>query len=135
MKLKLKKPYRRTPVSVRFVEEVLERAHAVWPDDGNINEKWSAFHTLLTEFAATVLGYDEKHQPDWFRESFDALKQFFHQRNVLYTTWLATSKEEDYVKFKQARGEARRAIRKAKNDWFVAKATEVERGTFGGVEV
>jgi len=26
------------PVSVRFVKEVLERAHAVWPDDGNIDE-------------------------------------------------------------------------------------------------
>ena len=57
-------------VSVRFVEEVLERAHAVWTDDGNIDEKWSAFQTALNESAATVLGCEEEHQPDWFRESF-----------------------------------------------------------------
>ena len=25
-------------------------------------------------------------------------------------------------------------IRKAKNDWGLAKATEIERGSFGGVE-
>ena len=74
-----------------------------------------------------MLGYEEKHQPDWFRESFDALKQFLHQRNVLYTAWLATSRE-DHTEFKQARGEARRVIKKAKNDWFVAKGTEIERG-------
>jgi len=38
-----------------------------------------------------VLGYE--HQPDWFRESFDASKQFLHQRNVLYTALLAIGKE------------------------------------------
>ena len=65
-----------------FVEEV---SHAVWPDDGNIDEKWSVFCTALTESAASVLGYREKDQHYWFRESFDALKQYFHLRNVLYS--------------------------------------------------
>ena len=27
------------PVSVRFVEEVLERTHAVWSNDGNVDEQ------------------------------------------------------------------------------------------------
>ena len=162
MEFKLKKPYRRrheckmekrrfdvsqlrsgadgdtgceAPVSMRFVEEVLERAHAVWPDDGNIDEQWSVFRVALTESAASVLGYEKKHQPDWFRESSDILNPFLQRRNDLYTTWLATGKAKDHDRFKQARGEARRAIRKAKNDWFVAKATEIERGSFGGVEV
>ncbi|XP_065886632.1 uncharacterized protein [Dysidea avara] len=162
MEFKLKKPYRRrheckmekrrfdvsqlrsgvdgdtgceAPVSMRFVEEVLERAHAVWPDDGNIDEQWFVFHAVLTESAASVLGYEKKHQPDWFRESSDTLNPFLQHRNDLYTTWLATGNAKDHDRFKQARGEARRAIRKAKNDWFVAKAAEIERGSFGGVEV
>ena len=42
------------------------------------------------------------------------------------TAWLATGREKDRVKFKQARGEARRVIRKAMNDGCVAKATEIE---------
>ena len=91
------------------------------------------FYTALTESAARVLGCEKKHQPDWFRESFAALNPFLQHRNKLYTTWLSTGK--DHVKFKQLRGKARRAIRKEKNDWFVAKATEIERGSFGGVEV
>ena len=37
--------------------------------------------------------------------------------------------------FRQARGEARREIRKAKNTWFAANAADIERGSFGGVEV
>ena len=123
------------PVSVRFVEEVLERAHAVWPDGGNIDEQWSVFHSALTESAASVLGYEKKHQPDWFRESSDTLNPFLQRRNDLYATWLATGKEDDHVKFKQEDQEASRVIWKTKNDWFVAKATEIERGSFGGVEV
>ena len=39
------------------------------------------------------------------RSSVNPLLQ---HRNKLYTTWLATGKEEDHVQFRQARGEARR---------------------------
>ena len=49
---------------MRFVEEVLERAHTVWPGDGNIDEMWSVFRTALTESAVTLLSDEEKHQPD-----------------------------------------------------------------------
>ena len=80
----------------------------------------------MTESAASVLSYEKKHQPDWSRESSDTLNPFLQCRNDLYTTWLDTGKKEKHVRFKQAGGEARRAIRKAKYDWFVAKATEVE---------
>ena len=42
---------------------------------------------------------------------------------------------EDLSKFRQARSTARRAIRKAKNDWFQEKANEIEREKFGGKKV
>ena len=56
-------------------------------------------------------------------------------RNKLYTTWLATGKEEDHVRLRLARGEAIREIKKAKNVWFAAKAAEIECGSCGEVEV
>ena len=162
MRLRLKKPYRRrrqgvverrrfdvtqlrtcadndsgcgAPLKVKFVEEVLKRAHAVWPTDGDVDEQWSVLRTALTESTASVLGYEKSYQPDWFRESFNTLDPLLQQRNGLYTSWISTGKQKDYVRFKQARGEVRRAIRRAKNDWFVAKAAEIERGSFGEVEV
>ena len=39
------------------------------------------------------------------------------------------------MRFRQAREEARREIRKAKNAWFAAKAADIEHGSFSGVEV
>ena len=82
-----------------------------------------------------LLGYERSYQPDWFREAFGTLHPLLQHRNQLYTAWLATSKEEDRVRFRQAREEARREIKKAKNAWFAAKAADIERGSFGGVEV
>ena len=42
---------------------------------------------------------------------------------------------EDCSKFMQGRSKARRATRKAKNDWFQEKASEVEGERFGEKKV
>ena len=57
------------------------------------------------------------------------------RRNKLYNKWLATKQANDHLQFRKARGEAQRAIRKAKNEWFRAKAEEAERERFGGKKV
>ena len=41
----------------------------------------------------------------------------------------------DLQRFRQARGDARRAVRAAKNSWFQAMADEAQKGRFGGKEV
>ena len=71
-------------------------------------------------------------QPDWFQESLDELRPALRNRNDAYTKWLATSKREDLVQFKEARSLARKAIKQAKNTWFQAKADEAQRQRFGG---
>ena len=111
---------------------MLEKAHAVWPVENDVDGQWSALRGALLESAENVLSYERSYQPDWFREAFGTLHPLLQRRNQLYTAWLATSKE---VRFRQARGEARREIRKAKNTWFAAKTADIERGSFGGVEV
>ena len=99
-----------------------------------IDEQWSVLRAALTDSAAGLFGYEKSPQPDWFNP-------FLQHGNRFHTAWLATDKQEDHVQFKQARGVARRMIRKnhkddrkAKSDWFAAKAAEIERGSFGGVD-
>ena len=55
--------------------------------------------------------------------------------DAAYSRWVRTGNMEDLSKFRQARYTARRAIRKAKNDWFQKKASEVEGEWFGGKKV
>ena len=54
------------------------------------------------------------------------------ERNRLHTLWLNTGKERDRVKHARARWAVRKLMRKAKNDWFLHKALEAEKGRHGG---
>ena len=69
---------------------------------------------------------------DWFCDSLDKLKPLLTLRNTAYSRWLGTGEQEDFTRFKEARGTARQAVRKAKNKWFQEKAEEIEREIFGG---
>ena len=122
-------------VRSRYVQGVLERAEDVWHDEAGVEGKWSAVKTALICTAEEVLGRAGRLQPDWFKESTEALQPLLRARNAAYSRWLGSGRSEDLIKFKQARSAARKAIRKAKNDWFQEKASEVEKERFGGKKV
>ena len=118
-----------------FQHAVVETAQSRWPPMGSVEEKWQTVRGALTEAAESVLGIEKRHHPDWFRESADALEPVLQHRNNLYMKWLATGGPVDLQRFRQARGDARRAVRAAKNSWFQAMADEAQKGRFGGKEV
>ena len=53
-------------------------------------------------------------------------------RNKAYSKWLGAGKQKDLHKSKEARCNARRAVRRAMNIWFQEKAEQTERERFGG---
>ena len=79
--------------------------------------------------AKAGLGFEDRRQPDWFRESEVDLKPLFAERNRLYALWLSSSMERDRKKYADARRVARQAVRVA---WFLRKSLEAERGRHGG---
>ena len=109
-----------------FQDQAAERAAASWPSDGQAEEKWAALRSALLESATAILPTEERHHPDWFKESAEELRPAIQHRHKLYIKWLATKKASDHLQFQKANGEAQRAIRRAKNDWFKAKAEEAE---------
>ena len=122
-------------VRSEYLEKVLERAREDWSEEDGVDEKWSAVLSALVTTVEDVLGRAGRPQPDWFRDSLDELKQLLTLRNTAYSRWLGTGKQEDFTRFKEARGTARQAVRKAKNRWFQEKAEEIEREMFGGKKV
>jgi len=50
----------------------------------------------------------------------------------MYILWLSTGMQRDKHKFVTARTDARRAITIAKEEWFMQKAEEAERGRHNG---
>ena len=122
-------------VKERYLQEVLQRAADNWSEDAGVERKWSAVKSALVGAAEEVLGKADRRQPDWFQESAIALQPLLVARNIAYSKWLGSKRAADLGKFRQARSVARRAIRKAKNDWFQGKAEEVEKERFGGKKV
>ena len=114
-------------VKSQYLQEVLERAENEWCDKVGVEGKWSAVKSALVAIAEEVFGRAGRLQPGWFRESIEALQPLLVARNAAYSRWLGTGRTEDLSKFQQARSTAKRAIRKAKNDWFQEKAREIER--------
>lgn len=119
----------------KYQEVVLERASESWPEDGDVMAKWEAVRSAMTSAADDVLGTTARRQPDWFQESMSQLRPLLKQRNEAYSRWLGSGNQVDLIKFREARGIARRAVRNAKNAWFLEKAEEVERERFGGKHV
>ena len=115
-----------------YLRNVKEKLIEMWNDGSNVEDKWDVVKSSLRCGAEITLGYEDRRQPDWFRESEDHLKPLFVERNELYALWLETRRERDRKKLAEARRVARRAVRAAKNAWFQRKATEAERGRHSG---
>ena len=113
----------------------MREAQAAWPQDGSVEEKWKVIRSALTKAAESVLGSEQRHQPDWFQESKTTILPALEHRNRMYTQWLATGDERDLQKFRSARAEARQAVRTAKNAWFQTEAEEAQKGRFSGKRV
>ena len=117
-----------------FQQQVADRASAAWPTEGSAEDKWEAMRSALLDLAEAVLGTESRYHPDWFRECADELEPILQCRNKLYTKWLATKRVEDQRRFRQARGEACRVMRDAKNRSFQEKTGRGREGTVWGEE-
>ena len=87
----------------------------------------------LTETASSMFGKVRRCHSDWFKESTDELKPLLEHCNTLYTKWLKSGQIQDHLSFKQAQGEARQAICRAKNKLFQAKAKCINQRNFSKV--
>ena len=115
-----------------FQERVVSLTKEKWTAEGTVEEKWMAIKTALTEAAQSVLGKEDRYNPDWFKENEVLLEPLFKRRNQLYERWLSTGRASDKQRFNQARRDARKAMRDAKNLWFQTKAREAEQSRFSG---
>ena len=65
------------------------------------------------------------YNPDWFKENEVTLEPMFTRGNQFYVQGLNTGKIIDKQRFNQARRDARKAMRAAKNLWFQTKRNKV----------
>ena len=118
----------------KYLNGLRERLGESWVVEGSVSENWDVLKVALCDEAEAVLGYEDRRQPDWFRESGTSLRPLLVERNRLHSLWLSTGRERDRRKHTEARGSVRREVRAAKDAWFQRKAAEAEIGRHEGTE-
>ena len=64
-----------------FLREVREKIVEVWDESHDVEVKWSNLKSALGDAAKVRLGYDDRRQQDWFRESAAQLRPAIDERN------------------------------------------------------
>ncbi len=82
--------------------------------------------------AKSTLGTSSQKKVDWFEENAGMLVPMLEKRKEAYLKWLDTGNERERKKFAELRRKVRRAVRVAKNSWFLRKAQEAEHGMHRG---
>ena len=98
-------------------------------EEGSVEEQWQVTKSALCEAANSTLGPSLRKKTDWFEESAGVLRPMLEKRRGAYLKWLDTRERK---KFAEMRSVARRAVRDAKNSWFLRKAQEAECGKHRG---
>ena len=83
----------------RCQNETVREAQAAWPQNGSVEEKWKAIRSALNKAAESVLGSEQRRQPDWFQESKTTILPALEYQNRMYTQWFATGDARDLQKF------------------------------------
>ena len=115
-------------VRERFVEKVKELVEEGWDGVSSGEEMWEVIRASMVDAAEVTLGWEERKQPDWFKEKGDQLKEQIDKRNKLFQRWLMSGRNGDRQRYVLQRRSVNSAVKKAKNEWMQEKARAVEVG-------
>eukprot|EP00978_Attheya_sp_CCMP212_P044712 scaffold319689_cov28-Attheya_sp.AAC.1 len=73
---------------------------------------------------------DGRISKDWFKTSESELNKAIKMRNYWYDIWATTTAAGARDRYKKARAELRKMIRKAKTKWYEDRATEIHDMNF-----
>ena len=115
-----------------FNKKVCEYIKSIWQSAASGAEKWEVIRDGLTDTGQSVLGWENRRQPDWFKESASVLERCIEKRNMLFRRWLRSGRSSDRQKYVAQRKTVAGAVKRAKNDWLQQKAKVVEAGMMSG---
>ena len=120
-------------IKKEFNENIRNVMEEEWRGKANGNQKRSATRESVIKVASRTLGYEQGKQPDWFKENEPHLKKIIDKRNNLFSKWLRSNQHSDKQRCVAQRRVVALEIRRAKNDWYQKKASEIEHGMTTGV--
>ena len=88
-------------------------------------EKWEVIRDGFVGAAKSVLGWESRRQPDWFKENAPVLKELIDKKNLLFGRWLRSGENSDRQRYVAQRRVVAETVKMAKNEWLQEKAKSV----------
>lgn len=96
-------------------------------EDGSIEGAWSHFRDCTFAAAAETLGFVKRKHQDWFDENDEEIEGILNTMHTTHRAYIAckhdAAKKGEYL---QAKRSAQRRLRMMKNNWWEAKAAELQ---------
>lgn len=103
-------------VRKKYNKCVREAIVGKWKNMENGVRKWEIMRDGMVSAAESVLGWENRRQPDWFQENITVLQQLITKRNKLFSQWMKTHHHSDrqrYVAQRRAVSTTRDSIERA----------------------
>ena len=118
---------RNEDVSSKFNKTLAKLMEKTWPKCNTTQEKLDTLTTNMKSAALEVLPTKGRRTPDWFLENEHVIRPDLDKRDQLKTTWLSSKSTADKERYLKQKSTVQRLIRQIKNEWFQAKAAEIEQ--------
>lgn len=116
-------------LKVKKVQQDLEQALNVRLDvttSTGVENKWRSFKEAVYDVSKEHLGTVTKRHEDWFDENSAELHELIEIRNQARTSLLSRNTRSNKAKFKAANKKLTGICRERKNEWWLAKAAELQ---------
>ncbi|KAL6464878.1 hypothetical protein MHYP_G00271950 [Metynnis hypsauchen] len=95
--------------------------------DHSLDEQWTAISSTLHEAAAQTIGFKNKNHQDWFDNNSDTIHNLLNNMHKAHQVALKNpSSNTARLLWQKARRDVRRTLRIIQNEWWTAKAQEIQ---------
>lgn len=118
---KLKNP----EIKQQFQQALANNLPQVYPE--NVKDHWSRLKEVIHSTCQETLGYRVKKHQDWFDENDDEIQSLIDKKRKAFAMWRTDiNSVEKKTTFQTAKAEVQRRTRIIKNEWWQAKAREIQ---------
>ena len=82
-----------------FQEAVCDEVESKWSVDMSVSEMWEVIKGSMVSVVGSILGFESRKQPDWFKESSVVLSELIEKRNALFGKWLSSGANCDCQRY------------------------------------
>lgn len=116
-------------LSVPEIKQQLEEAIASrLPniDSTSLEQHWQDLKSTLYDTSREILGLQNRNHRDWFDENEPTIRDLLKKKQQSFEALLQNESPENRKRYRLARNNCQRELRRMKNQWWLDRAAEIE---------